>query len=210
MQIIERYDRQFEYASILMNVVIAFQFFSLWYRPSFGDIGQLGTLTILMAFEFIMTHSGVFMAVMPRKISLFALVPFYGLFAWAINLSLEDNTLMYMYMMVVFNRMRFAFSDVSKEIKAKVIIKSVLAAVMYFLMLLFFVFGADIIPKLGLTEEFVHLSGYKDSTDTSGAFFDLPHAVMAFGVAYYCGLAIMEALLLKRTFAFNLSPKTTL
>ncbi|MBC6997438.1 MULTISPECIES: hypothetical protein [Bacteroidota] len=209
MQIIEKYDRQFEYASILMNVVIAFQFFSLWYRPSFDDIGQLGTLTILMAFEFGMIHSGVFMAIMPKKISLFVLVPFYGTFAWGFNSYLEDNTILYIYMTVVFNRMRFAFSDVPLEMKARSIIKSVLAAVMYFFMLLFFVLGADIIPKLGLTAEFVNMSGYRESMNTSGAFIDLPHAVMAFGLTYYCGLALMEALLLKRTFAVNLSPKTT-
>ena len=69
MRIIERYDRQFEYAGVLMDVVIAYQFFSIWHHPTMDDLPQLGTLSLLMIFEFIMVHSGVFMAVMPKKIS---------------------------------------------------------------------------------------------------------------------------------------------
>ena len=208
MRIIERYDRQFEYAGVLMDVVIAYQFFSIWHHPTMDDLPQLGTLSLLMIFEFIMVHSGVFMAVMPKKISLFVLIPFYGVFAWAMNNALDDNTVMYIYLMVVFNRMRFAFSDVSIEIRNRAFYKSVMAAMMYFFMIFIFVFGADYIPKLGLTEEFISLSGYGKDLKYEGAFVDLPHSAMAFGVFYYCGLALIEALLLKRTFAPKTSSKS--
>ncbi|SHI53544.1 hypothetical protein [Pseudozobellia thermophila] len=205
MQIIERYDRQFEYGGILMNLFVAYQFFTLWFDPQINDTGRLATLSVMMLFEFVMVHSGVFMALMPKKLSLYILFPIYGLFALAINSMAENNIVLIAYLLVVFNRMRFAFSDVSKEIRNRIITTSVLGALIYFFMLFFFLLAADYIPKFGLTDEFLKITGYGRSIYTEGAFVDIPHAIMAFGLCYYSSLALIEALFLNRNFA----PKPT-
>ena len=200
MKIIEKFDRQFEYASILMNVFIAFQFFLLWMHPQISDVDKIATLSALMLFEFVMVHSGVFMAVMPKKLSLYILIPFYGVFAWAFNHMVDDNLILIAYAMVILNRMRFAFSDVSKEIRNRAILRSVLSALIYFLLFFPAVLASAYIPKFGLNEAFIQASGYGISNNTGGIFVEFPHASMAFGVAYYCLLAIMESRFLKRNF----------
>lgn len=200
MKIIEKFDRQFEYASILMNVFIAFQFFLLWMHPQIIDVDKIATLSALMLFEFVMVHSGVFMAVMPKKTSLFFLIPFYGIFAWAFNQMVDDNLILIAYALVILNRMRFAFSDVTKEIRGRTILKSVLSALIYFLLLIPFVTAADYVPKLGLDDTFVEASGFGISNNTDGFFVEFPHAIMALGVVYYCSLAIMETQFLNRNF----------
>jgi len=117
MNIIEKYDKPFEYAGIFMSLLIAYQFLMVWLSPDASDSSKISSMAGLMAFEFVMVHSGVFMAVMPKKISLFILIPFYGLFALAFTASIGNTDILIIYLIVVFNRMRFAFSDVSSHIK---------------------------------------------------------------------------------------------
>jgi len=197
--IIEKYNQQFQYAGLLMTVLIAYQFNSIWQNPLVGDAPKISTMATLMAFEFIMVHSGVFMSVMPRKISLYALIPFYGLFALAFNAAAEDHTVLLIYLMVVFNRMRFAFSDVPKVMKERAIFQSVLAAIVYFVLIFPFVFGSVHVPELGMTAATMEAINYPGDTNVSGVFAEMPHVAIAFGFTYYCILAIVEA--------FSLRPK---
>ncbi len=198
--ILERYDRQFEYAGILMNLVIAYQFYAIWTAPTTNEASKIFTLGTLMAFEFILVHSGVFMAVMPKKISLFVLFPIYGLFALCFNYFITDNTILFVYLAVIFNRMRFAFSDVSKAIKQRAIFTSVFAAAGYFFLIMAVVFLSNHIPELGLTPDFLQLAGYDEvKGDSGGVFIDTPHIAICFGMLYYGMLAIIEALLLRST-----------
>jgi len=196
MNIIEKYDRQFEYAGILINLLIAYQFYAVWSNPSINDAGIVSTLAILMAFEFIMVHSGVFMVVIPRKISLYVLFPLYGLFALAFNTMTESNTILIAYLLIIFNRMRFAFSDVSPGLKNRAILTSVLAAIIYFVLIFVIMFNMNSIPELGLNTSFLEISGYNAAKTSGGVFIDAPHIAICFGLIYYCFLVIIEVLLL--------------
>lgn len=200
LNIIEKYDSQFKYASILMNVFIAYQFFSLWSNPHWNDADRISTLAALMAFEFIMVHSGVFMSIMPKKISLYLLFPLYGLFALAFNAIAQDHIILIAYLLVVFNRMRFAFSEVPQRLRKQTILKSVLAAFTYFVLIFPFVFGADYVPELGLTTEALFEMNYPKDSTASGVFVDTPHIAIAFGFSYYCILAIIESFSLRPNF----------
>jgi len=200
MKIIEKFDRQFEYAGILMNVLIAYQFFILWLHPQVNDVDKIATLAALILFEFVMVHSGVFMAVIPKKLSLLILVPFYGVFALAFNTLVDDNLILIAYLLVILNRMRFAFSDVPKAVRKRTIMKSVFSALIYFLLLFACTGGSSVIPKLGLDNDFIQLSGLGTTNNTNAVFIEMPHAAMAFGVIYYCLIALMEALFLNRNF----------
>lgn len=200
MKIIEKYNRQFEYAGLLMTVFIAFQFYRIWQNPLLGDGPKIATMSLLMGFEFIMVHSGVFMSAMPKKISLFVLFPFYGLFALAFNLAAEDNMVLIIYLIVIFNRMRFAFADVPQTIKEQNIFKSVLAALTYFVLIFPFAFGAEHVPEWGMTAEKMNTIGYPGNTSASGLLIEMPHVAIAFGFSYYCILAIIEAFSLRPRF----------
>lgn len=204
MNIIEKYDRQFEYAGILMNLAIAYQFYNVWSQPDLENFETISTLASLMIFEFILVHSGVFMAVMPKKISLYILLPFYGLFALAFNTMTESNIILYIYLMVIFNRMRFAFSDVSPRLKSRAIITSIIAALLYFVLIFAVVVPMEYIPELGLTPTFLENSGYNANKTSGGIFIDTPHIAICFGFCYYCALSIAEALLIR--YKYSSSP----
>ena len=199
LNIIEKYNRQFQYAGLLMTVLIAFQFYQIWQNPVLGDAPKISTMALLMDFEFIMVHSGVLMSVMPKKISLYVLIPFYGLFALAFNAVAEDHTVLIIYFLIVFNRMRFAFSDVPKVMKERAILQSVLAALTYFFLIFPFIFGADYVPKWGMTEAAMETIRYPEDSNAAGTLVEMPHVAFAFGFTYYCILAIIEA--------FSLRPK---
>ena len=135
ISIIEKYDRQFEYAGILMNVFIVYQLLQLWVFPQPTQAEKIYSMSSLMAFEFVLVHSGVFMALMPKKWSLIIFVPFYGLFAYAFNKSMPNNVILITYMFVVLNRMRFAFFNVDKKFKDRTILFSIIALIVYFILI---------------------------------------------------------------------------
>jgi hypothetical protein len=197
--IIEKYDRPFEYAGIVMHLIIAFKFLKMWYAPELEDAEALFSMAILMAFEFIMVHSGVFMAVVPKKISLFILILVYALFAFAFYKSTENTSILAIYGLVILNRMRFAFSNVSTVLRNRVILLSVLAAIIYFILIFVCLFTNGIFGELGLTEAYLEASRYKSYTKGGGVFVDTPHIAIAFGFFYYSTLSTVEALLLKKT-----------
>ncbi|MEO7977015.1 hypothetical protein [Flavobacterium sp.] len=160
-------------------------FLMVWMHPEQHPVSMINDLAILMAFEFIMVHSGVFMAVMPKKLSLFVFFPMYGLFAYGFNHSVINTNIFYIYLLTVLNRMRFAFSDVSPEVRAVQIGKSAAKAMLYFFLIFAVCFGNEIIPKLGLTEEFLEKSKYFDTVKASGLFIDKPYVPICMGFIYY-------------------------
>ena len=196
--IIERYDKPFEYAAIVMNLIIAIQFLKLWYDPTFSDANKIFSMATLMAFEFIMIHSGVFMAVMPKRISLFLLVPFYGLFAFSFSKFINNNAILITYGLVILNRMRFAFSNVSPFIQYRAIQTSFRAATSYIVLIFICVFSNGFLGPLGLTQPFLKASGYFEQVSGSGLFVEKPHVAISFGFFYYCTLAVIEIVLLKK------------
>jgi hypothetical protein len=199
MNIIEKYNRQFEYAGILMTLLIAFQFYRLWQNPVIGDTPKIITMGLLIIFEFIMVHSGMLMAGLPKKVSLFGLIPFYGLFALAFCAIAQDPFILIIYLLVVFNRMRFAFSDIPKILKQQTLLKSILAGLAYFMPVFFIIFNAKAVPKWGMTQDTLSAIGYPGDSKAANIFFDMPHVVIAIGFIYYCLLAIIEA--------FSLTPR---
>jgi hypothetical protein len=160
-------------------------FLMVWLHPEQHDVSLINDLAILMAFEFIMVHSGVFMAVMPKKWSLFIFFPFYGLFAFAFNDSVINTNILYIYLLTVLNRMRFAFSDVSPEVRTAQMGKSAVKAMFYFLLILAVCIGNELIPKFGLTDDFLEKSNYFKTVKSSGLFVEKPYVPICMGFIYY-------------------------
>ncbi len=198
MSIIEKYDRYFIYAGVIINLIIAYRFYALWAHPNQEHAGYITTMATLIGFEFIMVHSGVFMSVFPKKISLYIFFPFYGLFALVFSTLIDDwHIILITYLFAVFNRMRFAFADVPKSIKNRNILTSVLAAIIYFILIFVVAFNAEKIPELGLTRSYLEMSGYLSSIETGGILIDTPQTAMALGLFYYVALALVEFLFVR-------------
>ncbi|OMQ12412.1 hypothetical protein [[Flexibacter] sp. ATCC 35103] len=175
----------FSFIEYAFQAYYATVFLMVWLHPEQHNVSLINDLAILMAFEFIMVHSGVFMAVMPKKLSLFVFFPMYGLFALAFHHSVINTNILYIYLLTVLNRMRFAFSNVSPEIRALQIGKSVAKAMFYFFLIFAVCFANGIIPKFGLTDEFLEKSHYFDTVKSSGLFIDKPYVPICMGFIYY-------------------------
>ncbi len=192
LSILEKYNIGFEYIEALFLFYFAFRFFIIWLLPSQLDSTLLNELIALIVFEFIMIHSGVFMAIMPKKISLFLFVPFYFLFAFFFNSSIESNAIMWTYLIAVFNRMRFAFFNVDKKLKKNLIQKSVIVAMLYFFLVIIIVPLNKIIPPFALTTEALTKAGFYANTKIQGLFIDKPQLPMCVGFLYFSILAIIN------------------
>lgn len=196
MNIIEKYDKSFLYTGVFFNLIIAWRFFMLWYYPEPNQVSQISTMAMLMAFEFIMVHSGVFMAVFPKKWSFIIFFPFYGIFALAFAASMNDWFIIPVaYLIAVFNRMRFAFADVPASIKARNVLYSVIAVLIYFILVFVVAFGVKYVPDGGLTHSFLSENYYFESLSTGGLFLDVPKTAICLGFLYYTAMAIVELLL---------------
>ncbi len=176
----------------LIYALLVFEMGRYWIAPDPNNTDRLQTLAVMMVFEFIMVHSGVFMAVMPKKISLLFFVPVYGVFALAMNTMAPGNTILWIYLSVVFVRMRFAFSNPKGSEPQIAITISLCAVLIYFALLVSFILNAHLVPKIGLTDQFLLESGYKDSITTGGLLTDMPQVSMAMGVVYFSLLALIE------------------
>jgi hypothetical protein len=139
-----------------------------------------------------MVHSGVFMAVMPLKFSLFVFFPFYGLFAWGFNTIVSDNSIVMLYLLTVFNRMRFAFFNIDKQMQAELMLKSFYTLGIYFTTIMVVVISAQIIPKFGLTEAFLEKATYSKIKQGSGLMIDSPNVSMCLGCIYFILLSLLE------------------
>jgi len=175
----------FSFVEYGFQAYYAYVFLMVWLHPELHPVSLINDLAILMAFEFIMVHSGVFMAVMPKKWSLFVFFPLYGLFALGFNESVVNANILYIYLLTVLNRMRFAFSNVSLEVRAIQVGKSVAKVMLYFFLILAVCFGNGLIPKLGLTEEFLEKSNYFNTVKSSGLFIEKPYVPICMGFIYY-------------------------
>ncbi|TXE13059.1 hypothetical protein FUA26_04495 [Seonamhaeicola algicola] len=198
MNIIEKYDKPFQYGALALNLVMAYQFFMLWYQPTPNDIEKISSYITLMLFEFVLVHSGIFMAVMPKKLSLFIFVPFYGIFALAFNSFSKDNTILILYCFVILNRMRFAFSNVPLQIKARVIFNAISSMGIYFVLIFVVLILQSSIPFLGLTPAFLNETNFLKNIDATGEFIEKPHVTMCFGFLYYIGLSLVEVYFLRK------------
>ena len=191
MNIIEKYDTQFAYSSVILNLTLVVQAYLLWINPSMNDADKIYTIAILSSIEFFMIHSGVFMAVFPKKVSLYIFFPLYGSFALMINSMADGNDILYLYLIVVFQRMRFAFSDVKIELKNKAVTFSIYAAIIWLFVIALVLINKDSLPILGLNEDYLLISGYREKKSI-GDLTNEPHLAMAFAMIYYLCLAFTE------------------
>ncbi len=195
MSFLGKYSNIFEYLFIPSYLFIIYKYITIWLYPELNDGEDILSYATLMAFEFVLVHSGIFMAAFNGKRAIIFFFIFYGLFAFAINASMPNNTVLYVYMFVILNRMRFAFFTSSKEILNKTILNSIVVAVLYIILLFSILAAHQLIPEFGLHAEFLKKSDYNNvKGDMGGLFMDLPHVPIFFGIVYYICLIIVQVL----------------
>lgn len=183
----KRIDKLFEYTGIAQTLFIAWQYLYLWLFAQPDDAYKVYSFAILIAFEFIMVHSGVFMAALSKKYSILLFCPLYGLFAWGFNRMLDgkDQTILIIYLLTILNRMRFAFFDASKTVKSRTIALSIMAVFIYFGLLFVVVLGSSIIPAFALGTSFSQSEAYQSVSQVGGLFMDKPYTAISLGFMYY-------------------------
>ncbi|HEU0126139.1 MAG TPA: hypothetical protein VFQ56_07530, partial [Flavobacterium sp.] len=117
--------------------------------------------------------------------SLFVFFPLYATFAYSFNESVINTNILYIYLLTVLNRMRFAFSNVSPEVRMTQMGKSALRAIFYFFLILGVCIANNIIPPFGLTQEYLEKSGYFQTVKSSGLFIEKPFVPICMGFIYY-------------------------
>ena len=180
------------WVGVLIYLAMAGQMLRYLLAPGPEDGEAILTLGVLMGFEFIVVHSGVFMAAMGRSKAILLFVPIYGLFAWVFNQFAPNNAVMWLYLSLVLTRMRFAFSNPTKESIARNGIFSFGAVTAYFFLVMIFAFSSEVLPQFGITDTYLEQINYSSLHNSGGIFVDLPHVPLSMGVIYFSLLAWME------------------
>ena len=176
-----------------MNGWLSYIFLSLWLHPQASDIELIYSLTILVLFEFILVHSGVFMSILGRSWKgWLGFILIYGLFALGMNTFVNGNQIIILYGVVVLNRMLTGLLKSGKAEKEQGLSMSAAYACVYFVLLLAVVFGSSYIPRCGLTEAFLQATDYVNINKAGGDFKDMPHIFICFGVMYYLILILID------------------
>ncbi len=192
------------WVGVLLYVILVVRMAFLLFAPGPEDGEIILTFGAMMAFEFILVHSGVTMALSPRNISLFILFPMYGIFALGLNAAIPGNAILFLYFSVVLTRMRFAFSEPNRDATIANIGFSIAAIITYFLLVIIFAVSSENLPHFGITEAYLDSVNYSEIHDSGGVFIDMPHVPIAMGIVYFTLLSFYE------TFIQTLKPKSPL
>ncbi|OAT49126.1 hypothetical protein [Providencia heimbachae] len=170
---------------------------SVWFYPEYYNAEIIYNLTIILIFEFILVHSGVFMAVIQNKLALAGFALFYGIFALAINTSVLGDApiILYLYSATVINRMVFGLTSRTPQERQENMLYSALMALNF----MFCIFAALIlsfmVPYGGLTPSYLSSISYFDVMSSGGEFPEKPHVAFAFGVMYFSMPVIMPMII---------------
>ena len=190
----------FSLIGIGLNIFLIYTFVKLWTRPQVSDIEMIFNFTVLMFFEFVMVHSGVFMCIIGRswKGWLFFII-LYGLFALAFNSIVSGNQILILYSVVVLNRMlpNILRKPEDTEKKERIIISAIYAMI-YFFLFVTIIYCASSVPPFGLTKEFLESANFSEINTISGDFSDKPYIMMCFGALYYLFLTLVEVIMIVR------------
>ncbi len=211
MNPIQQYDKQISWITALSYLSLAIKHLWLWVAPIPTDIATIVSLSMLIAFEFIMLHSGLFMMAFSdfKKLVIFFIL-IYGLFAFGFNFFMPNNEIVYLYMFVILSRMRVIFFDKNETLKMNMFLYSVIRMMIYFVLIIPVVLSEKHIPALGLTKSFLEKNHYDTFTENmSGVFIDSPQVALLFGFIYFSILSFFESwkLLKKKKATEELSPK---
>ena len=191
----------FPIITIVTYIFMVWEVCAIWLAPSSSDVAMIQSVTALVGFEFVLVHAAAVLSSLSTKRALLVFLPLYGLFAFAFNAVMPNTGIMYLYALLVFNRMSFSLSQLNTEQRAKDRAASQFAVVLYFLLGMFTVVGYSLIPRLGLTDDFLFQSDYFQALTVRGIWPDNPQLPIAFCAVYFSILCAREVMGIKDVFA---------
>lgn len=175
---------------------LAWLLLQVWIDPASIENGAWVRLGVgLMALEFILVHSGVFIAslacakisTIKKLVSFTGLALFYSAFAWAFSTSLGGMSLLKVYGFVMAGRLSFILSGVDEAAQKRAIGMSALSVLIYLLMIFASVLFSW--PEMGLTFEMVQ----KFYPDHGGGLWEQePHRAIGAAVVYFALMGFFE------------------
>jgi len=183
----------FSIIGLVFNFFMIYKFMSVWMHPQAGDLELILNLIILMLFEFWMINTGLLVSITAGrswKHWLMA-VAFFSVYAFAYNTAVSDNFIFIIHCSIVVNRTLAALmnkdkTDVEKELKIAGFNFS-----LYMLLIIALLVCSAIIPKFGLTKDYLISENY-NFNPKSDDLFNMPHVAMCFGALYYLILNFVE------------------
>jgi hypothetical protein len=193
--VISKWDRIFTGSSMLFTAFMLYQYFHYWVSPHKEDGETIYTLVIMIAFEFIMVHAGTFMTAFNNWKALLFFALLYSGFVFAFNSFVSDDVVFYSYLLMVLNRMRYAFVNVPKKTAQRIMGYSALWAICYFFSLMINAIASSKIPQFALTDSFLSQSNYRSFVKIGGLFTDEPKVAMSTGVMYFGSMLFWQILI---------------
>ena len=155
-------------------------------------------------FECFMIHTSLFMSIVDRQAWsdwLYGLV-FFGFIAYGFNHLVSGNQIFIIYGVLVLNRILLGLlrGDIDKRQEE---IMSIVYFTIYLVLIVFVAMVSGLIPRYGLTEEFLSAANYIDvkRLDIKFELIDMPHVAMCFGVLYYLALTLVDVYSIKHKLA---------
>lgn len=174
-------------------VILASIYLSAWIDPYLFSLEFVYTLQMLMLFEFVLVHSGMFMGLGGWTILFF--LPFYLCFALVMNLLTPDNTILYLFTYTICMRVLWGFGKYKRKVNTPIFRSMFRAFATYMPLLIISILLGTILPDLGLTPD---VQKAIEDTSTSKSNGDITlKIVVIFGFLYYTGLIIWEYYFLK-------------
>lgn len=169
---------------------------SVWFFPENYSVEIIYNLTLILIFEFILVHSGVFMSVFKNFFVILGFALVYGLFALAINMSVlgDSPVILYLYSATVVNRMLFGLTSRTDQERQENMGYSALMAMNFMFSIFTALLLSWMVPYGGLTPAYLESIHYLDSIGTGGEFPEKPHVAFAFGVLYFSLPVVLPAL----------------
>ena len=146
---VSRRQKELLYVELVQYLIFSIIYLVAWITPNQFTPEFIISLEIVILFEFVIVHSGLFMSF--GKYSVLLFFPFYYLFAWAFNHILVDNTIMYLYLFTILNRLLIGF-EVSKRKNNNPFIRAFYRCfATYFPVFVGTILFSNLLPDFGLT-----------------------------------------------------------
>lgn len=174
---LHQHNGKFEHFGLLINILMCFLCLAIWMVPTAFSADTIISTRALLAFEFIILHSAIFM--MAGK---WLMVPLYFLFAYSFNQQAPDNAIMITYLVIVLNRVRFMFMENGSDLEGMNAGRAIYQFFFnYFPLILICILleRIGLMPRFGMSEETLKNMEATDHGDVSHA------TMMAFGFFYY-------------------------
>ncbi len=185
---VSKRQSQFLYLELFQYGIYAIIYLIAWVNPSTFSPEFILTLVLLIVFEFVMVHSGLFMSL--GKYAPLVFLPFYSIFAFAFNVIVPDNTILYLYTFTIINRLLLGFNINNRKGDHPMIRAFFRCFVSYFPVFIGSILFSSIIPDFGLTTEMQ--SFINDSADHKSQGNITMKMMITCGFFYYLMLPFWE------------------